>query len=247
MPKKRKQNKYDATQEKRFLKVFGDVFIMPIFRITQTLASDRPHGFHTYRRNLVVDIIALTLLLIFLIYLGGRHFLLIRLYIFWYIAGGIVAILSVALIIRLLRNRIRRKYTSSGIEDNLRAALQIMDSTSNWYLDENAANQELISCLRSQNINAVYGYKLGNCRIADGRVGDILIEGKLSPQTQEIDRLLGQLGDYISYGKVNVVIYGHLSDRARKRILKEINKRYPDKAFLTYLNNPKRQRAITQS
>ena len=247
MPKKRKQNKYDATQEKQFLKVFGDVFIMPIFRITQTLASDRPHGFHTYRRNLVVDIIALTLLLIFLIYLGGRHFLLIRLYIFWYIAGGIAAMLSVALIIRLLRNRIRRKYTSSGIEDDLSAALQIMDSTSNWYLDENAANQELISCLRSQNINAVYGYKLGNCRIADGRVGDILIEGKLSPQTQEIDRLLGQLGDYTLYGKVNVVIYGHLSDNARKRILKEINKKYFDKAFLTYLNNPKRQRAISQS
>jgi len=247
MLKKKNRKKYDATQEVQFLKVFGDVFIMPAFRITQTLASERPHRFHIYRRNLVVDIVALTLELIFLIYLGGRHFLLIQLYIFWYIAGVIAAMLSVGLIIRLLRNRIRRRYTSSGIEEGLRTALQIMDTTSNWYLDENAANQELISCLRSQNIDAVYGYKLENGRIADGRVGDILIEGKLSPQTQEIDRLLGQLGDYTLYGKVNVVIYGHLSDNARKRILREIHKRYFDRAFLTYLNNPKRQRAITQS
>jgi len=92
MPKKRKQNKYDATQEKQFLKVFGDVFIMPIFRITQTLASERPHPFHIYRRNLAIDIIALMLLLLFLIYLGGRQFFLIRLYLFWYVAGGIAAI-----------------------------------------------------------------------------------------------------------------------------------------------------------
>ena len=98
--------------------------------------------------------------------------------------------------------------------------------------------------MRTQHIGAVYGYQLGNGRIADGRVGDILIEGKLSPQTQEVDRLLGQLGDYTLYGRVNVVIYGHLSDNANKRIVNEINKRYFDRAFLTYLNNPKRQRSI---
>ena len=36
-------------------------------------------------------------------------------------------------------------------------------------------------------IEAVYPYRLSNGRTADAKVGDVLIEGKLSPDTAEVD------------------------------------------------------------
>lgn len=36
-------------------------------------------------------------------------------------------------------------------------------------------------------------------RIPKRRVGDVLVEGKLSPDTAEVDRLIGQISDYTKY------------------------------------------------
>lgn len=71
-------------------------------------------------------------------------------------------------------------------------------------------------------------------------------EGKLSPDTAEVDRLIGQLSSYTQYAnKLNVVIYGKLGKDARIRIENEIQSRYLNRVFLTYLNNPRRIRAVT--
>ncbi len=97
--------------------------------------------------------------------------------------------------------------------------------------------------LKSLNVYATYGYKLPNGRTADAKVGNVLIEGKLSPDTAEVDRLIGQLSDYTQYAnKLNVVIYGQFDREAKRRIENEIQSRYLGKVFLTYLNNPRRLR-----
>jgi hypothetical protein len=70
---------------------------------------------------------------------------------------------------------------------------------------------------------------------------------KLSPDTAEIDRLIGQLSHYTQYSdgnKVNVVIYGEFSEEAKTRIEKEIHLRYEGKVFLSYLDNPQRLRKV---
>lgn len=132
----------------------------------------------------------------------------------------------------------------SGIDEYLREALETMDSTAKWYNNEEEANKELVTCLKAQGVEAEYQYRLPNGRTVDAKVYGFLIEGKLSPDTAEVDRLLGQLSDYTQYGnKVNVVIYGQLGKNARRRIENEIRLRYDKKVFLTYLDNPKRQRS----
>jgi hypothetical protein len=160
--------------------------------------------------------------------------------IFGIIAGIIVAVVVVWQVMK----RQRRKVITSDIDETLRRALQIMDSTAKWYGNEDEANRELVTCLKSLNVDATYGYKLPNGRTADARVGGVLIEGKLSPDTTEVDRLIGQLSDYTQYGnRVNVVIYGQLDKEARRRIENEIQSRYLNRVFLTYLNSPRRLRA----
>jgi hypothetical protein len=142
------------------------------------------------------------------------------------------------------RKRQKRKRITSEIDKHLRKALETMDTTGRWYSNEEEANRELVSCLKSQNIDAIYQYRLSSGRTADARVGDVLIEGKLSPYTAEVDRLIGQLSQYSKYPyKINVVIYGQMDKEARRRIENEIDSRYRGKVFLTCLENPRRQRA----
>jgi hypothetical protein len=87
---------------------------------------------------------------------------------------------------------------------------------------------------------------LPNGRTPDAKAGDILIEGKLSPNTTDVDRLIGQLGDYAPYSdNIHVVIYGSICAKSRDRIQNEIDTRYPNKVFLDYLVNPTRQRRNT--
>lgn len=158
--------------------------------------------------------------------------------------GTIVSLILLVFLIRYLRRRQKLRTITDEIDKHIYRALEIMDSTAKWYNSENEANMELVSCLRLQNIDATYQYRLPNGRTVDARVGNVLIEGKLSPSTDEVDRLLGQLSDYTQYGdKVNVVIYGRLSKDARSRIENEIHIKYTGKVFLNCLNNPRRQRA----
>lgn len=156
----------------------------------------------------------------------------------------ITLILILAFIIyRLIKKYQRNKMITSDIDNYLRNALEVMDTTGRWYNNEEEANRELVSCLKTQKIDAIYQYRLPNGRTADAKVGNVLVEGKLSPSTADVDRLLGQLTEYTKFPeKTNVVIYGKLYKEARKRIENEIVHRYQNKVFITYLDNPKRQR-----
>jgi len=123
-------------------------------------------------------------------------------------------------------------------------ALEIMDTTTELYRDEDEANIELVSCLKALGLpETTYLYTLPNGRTTDAKSGNILIEGKLSPLTSDVDRLIGQLSDYAPYSNnIQVVIYGSLTDQYRDRIQNEIDRRYPHQVFLNYLENPQRQR-----
>lgn len=162
--------------------------------------------------------------------------------IFGIIAGVILALV----ILWQIMKRQKRIAITSEIGNNLHRALETMDTTARWYNNEEEANRELVTCLKAQGISSVvYQYRLGNGRTADAKVGNSLIEGKLSPDTAEVDRLIGQLSEYTQYAnKLNVVIYGKFDREARRRIENEIQSRYLGKVFLNYLPNPNRQRAI---
>jgi ABC-type multidrug transport system fused ATPase/permease subunit len=164
---------------------------------------------------------------------------------FWPIIVLVVLLVAGFFAYRDIKRRRRQRRTTSEIDKHLKEALEHMDTTDKWYRDEKEANKELVSCLKALHVGAEYQYHLPNGRIADARVGNVLIEGKLSPDTAEVDRLIGQLGAYCRYGKVNVVIFGHLSKEARSRIEDEIYERYRDRAFLTYLSKPRRHRALS--
>lgn len=188
------------------------------------------------KRRVVISNIVLILLFILLsvVWLTGKQV----------IFGIVVGVVVLAFVIWQIIKHRKRKTITSDIDVKLKRALEIMDSTAKWYNNEEEANRELVTCLKTQGINYIkYQYKLRNGRTADAKVGDTLIEGKLSPSMEDVDRLLGQLSDYTQYGnKVNVVIYGLLGENARRRINNEIKLRYKDRVFLTYLDNPKRQR-----
>jgi Ca2+/Na+ antiporter len=171
---------------------------------------------------------------------------------FWTLLLVLVSLCSLLMMLFILgyirkerRQKRERILIESKINHLLLNALKAMDSTANWYNDENEATRELVAHLKGQGINDVeYQYRLRNGRVADARVGDFLIEAKLSPSTRDIDTLLGTVGVYTQYtDKLNIVIYGQLTDEARERIVSEIQSKYPNKVFLTYMNNPRRQRA----
>ncbi len=153
-----------------------------------------------------------------------------------------VLILIPISIVQLVRY-FRRKALTSDIDKHLRKALKTMDSTYRWYKDENATTRELLTCLRAQGIHDThYQYKLPNGRYADAKVGNMLIESKISPDTYAVDRLIGQLSAYTLHRhKVNIVIYGELHRRSRQQIEREIRSRYPHQVFLTALDNPQRK------
>ncbi len=129
------------------------------------------------------------------------------------------------------------------IGKHIQDALKVIDSTAKWYNNEEEANRELVSCLKSQGLEAVYQFNLGGGTTADAKVGDdVLIEGKLEPNNKrDVDTLIGQLQGYSSHPyRIHVVIYGCLNELALRRINNEINSRYPNKVFLNYLLNPRR-------
>jgi hypothetical protein len=136
-----------------------------------------------------------------------------------------------------------QKALKSEIDARIQQALMVMDTTHKWYTDENEANRELVDCLKIQGFDVEYQPRLSNGSIADARIDNIIIEGKLSPHKADIDRLLGQLTEYTQIAeKVIIVIYGKLDEYAQNRIMFEVAKNYPDQVFLSYLDNPQRHR-----
>ena len=158
--------------------------------------------------------------------------------------GIIVAIILAFAIFWLIRRFLRRRRLKSELGGILKKALQAMDDTAKTYADEEEANKELVSILKMQGHDATYQFRLSDGRTADAKVGNFLLEGKLAPKVDEVDRLIGQLQAYAKHPYyINIVIYGYLSKPALKRIEDEVHERYPKKVFLTYLENPKRRRA----
>lgn len=220
----------------------AETFIFPIFRLFKSIATGRLAREYQYRRNLVVDVIGLIGLLVILVMLGTANLFWAGTYFF--VAAGIVAgLLVLAVIIRFARIRVRSKYTVSDVSRSLERALHIMDSSAKWYNNEDEANVELVTCLKLFGLDARYRYELPNGAIADARLGNGLIEGKLSPTDTDVDRLIGQIRKYTPYGdKLHIVVYGRLNGDARKRIEHEIYNRYLGKVFLIALSNPRRLR-----
>lgn len=128
------------------------------------------------------------------------------------------------------------------VSQALQKALLTMDTTHKWYTDEDEANRELVSCLKAMGYNAVYHQFLGNGRTADAFFEESIIEAKLDPSQSEIDRLEGQVTEYLKFQfAVHVVLYGQVEPQLLLRI-KEIISRRPDRTFLTYLPDATRLR-----
>jgi hypothetical protein len=124
----------------------------------------------------------------------------------------------------------------------LNAALRAMDTTHKWYTNEEEANRELVSSLKAMGHNAVYHQYLGDGRTADAFFEGSIVEAKLDPSQSEVDRLEGQIVEYLKYPyAVRVVLYGQVDYQLLLRI-KEIVSRRPERIFLTYLPNAKRVR-----
>lgn len=61
----------------------------------------------------------------------------------------LAVIILIPLIIILWRKRQKRIAITSEIDKHLRIALEMMDSTSRWYNNEEEANRELVTCLKA--------------------------------------------------------------------------------------------------
>jgi len=255
MPKKQKQKRqYDQAnkQNDAFVNAFTDSFVAPIFRLPRALFSREGIGRYKNKWYFGIDLFGLAITLYVLFSIGYMHFLWFgQSYIMIaYIAWGIVGLVLLGIIYRVIRDiNYKKRFTSAGyakINIPFDKALKIIDTTARWYNDENEANRELVTALRTMKYDAEYQFRLPNGRIADARVENILVEGKLSPNTTgEVDGLIGQLAEYTNSGyMVNVIIYGQLNNQARTRIENEIHYRYEGRVFLTFLNNPKRQRSV---
>ena len=157
----------------------------------------------------------------------------------------IVIIVIAFLIYRRIKQSLRNKKVTGELQSYLLKALEAMDSTARIYTNEEEANKELVATLKVQGLDVQYQFPLGQgYRYADAKVGNAIIEGKLAPTQDEVDRLLGQIQGYSEYPyQLYVVIYGFLNKYAIERISQVIRKNYPEKVFLTYLSNPRRRRA----
>jgi len=141
------------------------------------------------------------------------------------------------------------KKNSSIVQHAIMNALVAMDNTFRWYDNEDSANRELISTLHALGLgDAVYHKLLSNGRTADGFVSNSIIEGKLDlSHSDSIDRLLGQIDDYlISYYDIHIVLYGIADSNAINRIKNKI-KSNPDRLFLSYLTYPQRTRKESEA
>jgi len=117
-----------------------------------------------------------------------------------------------------------------------------LDRTHSWFHDEDEANRELVSVLRAWKFDALYHPELTSGRTADAYFNGSLVEGKLNPHNSEIDRLVGQVEEYVLYPYfVHVVIYGDVSEQVLKRI-ENLAARYSDKVFIAYVYNANRNR-----
>lgn len=135
-------------------------------------------------------------------------------------------------------------YFSQTLHHDISQSLRAMDETTTTYINEDEANRELATCLTLLGQNAKYHYSLDNNRILDIVVDDkIIIEGKLDPTQADIDRLVGQIEDYLQYKvEIVIVVYGNISDDLVERINGIVRKCSPYVSLLR-IKNPHRSRS----
>lgn len=122
-------------------------------------------------------------------------------------------------------------------------SLAQMDTISDIYNSENEANRTLATCLKLLGHNAIYGYRLGN-RLIDIFVNETIIEGKLEPQSVEVDRLIGQITDFLHMSDyhIYIVLYGDTKEEIITRIKEQLENKYLDRISLVYLKYPTRRK-----
>ncbi len=130
------------------------------------------------------------------------------------------------------------------LSQHIQQALTQMDKTCNAYKEEDEANRELCTCLNLLGHNAVYHSTINNRNVDILADDNAIIEGKLDPSQSDIDRLIGQISDYITFGKhIYIVIYGVLTPALLDRIHQQIVSRYGGVSLL-YLDNPNRVKQL---
>jgi len=140
-------------------------------------------------------------------------------------------------------NKVASYFKCKLIEESINRSLAQMDKTNGFYKDEDEANRELTTCLNLLGHTASYQYVLDNKRTADILVDNCIIEGKLSPDNTEIDRVIGQVSDYLSLSKrIFVVLYGYIDKQSIERLNNRLVIPNPLKVKLIYLNGAQRVR-----
>lgn len=132
------------------------------------------------------------------------------------------------------------------LHSSLYQALTQMDSTCNFYTEEDEASRELTTCLNVLGHHAIYHYQLANGRTCDILVDNFIVEGKLDINDQtELDRLIGQVNDYLAYPyDIYIVIYGQFNPSAIERIKSQLINAHPNRIYLIYLQSAKRTRKM---
>jgi len=121
-------------------------------------------------------------------------------------------------------------------------SLMHMDKTCQFYVDEDEANRELTTCLNLLGHVATYHYAI-NSRTADIFVDGTIIEGKLDPTQSDVDRLIGQVSDYLLFAyPIFVVVYGRAEKSIVDRIQSQIIDKHSGRVSLLYLSNVNRTR-----
>jgi hypothetical protein len=120
-------------------------------------------------------------------------------------------------------------------------SLSQMDKTCDFFTNEDEANRELTTCLNLLGHNSQYHYPISSGRTVDILVDNAIIEGKLNPKQSDIDRLIGQVGDYLTFPHlIYIVLYGKVEQNFINRINTQIIIQNPTRVSLVHLPNAKR-------
>jgi hypothetical protein len=127
-------------------------------------------------------------------------------------------------------------------------SLSQMDKTCDFFTDEDEASRELTTCLNLLGHNAIYHYAIRSGRTVDIFLDNIIIEAKLNPKQSDIDRLIGQVGDYLTFPyAIYIVLYGQTDPAFIARIQSQIVDPHPDRVSLVYLPDAQRTKRDTEA
>ena len=135
------------------------------------------------------------------------------------------------------------------LDGELYKTLSIMDTTYDMYSNEDEANRELTSCLKLLGHDAIYHPTIDYGRTVDILVDNhFIIEGKLDPVQSDIDRLIGQVEDYLKTPYyIYIILYGKINKVAIERINEQIVGKNSKRISLIYIDNPTRIRKLSDS